>query len=271
MKYVILFCASLLLLLLVSHTAVAQAAKDVARGHYTDAMLRDSYQIFDDEELTARVSEVGQKIIAAAGNPRGYQFRFIIVNDAVPTAFCTVGYVYVTTGFLRAIESEDELAAVLGHEVAHLNERHPMHVGMGNKSRIFWAITLTAASTVAAHYAGGAVAEALGPYNPGTSQLTQLISNIAGMTTSNVGMAVLGSIYKGYSEDQEFKSDELALRYTRKAGYKPEALVTVFERLLKLSEAELLGKSISHFHSSNEMLNKRREKARKAIANPARQ
>jgi predicted Zn-dependent protease len=154
-------------------------------------------------------------------------------------------------------------AAVLGYEIAHLNERHPMQVGMGNKSRTLWAITLTAASTVAAHYAGGAVAEALGPYKPGTSQLTQLFSNIAGMTTSNVGMAVLGSISKGYSEEQEFKSDALALNYTRKAGYKPEALVTVFERLLKLSEAEILGKSISHFHSSHEMLNKRMEKTKK--------
>jgi predicted Zn-dependent protease len=266
MRYVILFCASLLLLPLVSQATVAQATKDVARGNYTDALLRDSYQVLGDEELTARVAEIGQKIIAASGNPRGYQYRFVIVNDAVPTAFCTVGYVYVTTGFLRAIESEDELAAVLGHEIAHLNERHPLQTGMGSKSRIFWMITLTAASTVAAHYAGGAVAEALGPYNPGTSQLAQLVSNIAGMATSDVGIAVLGSIYKGYSEDQEFKSDELALGYTSKAGYKPEALVTVFERLLKLSEAEILGKSISHFHSSKEMLNKRMEKAKKAVA-----
>jgi len=187
MKYVTFCCAMLLFLTLAARPAVAQAAKDVGRGHYVDALLHDGFQLLDDEQLTARVSEIGQKIVAASGNPQKYQFHFAIINDAIPTAISAAGgYVYVTTGLLRTIESEDELAAVLGHEVAHINERHPMHTGMGRKASIFWTIALTAASHATAQYAGNAIMEALGPLNPNAGLMAQFVSNIAGMATSKM-------------------------------------------------------------------------------------
>jgi predicted Zn-dependent protease len=141
-----------------------------------------------------------------------------------------------------------------------------MHTGMGRKSAIFWSIVLTAASTAASQYAGGAIAEALGPFNPAAGPMGNWVGNLAGMAASDLGQAMLSKIYQGYSEDQEFKSDELALSYASQAGYKPEALVTAFERLLKQAEAEIMGKSISRLHSSHERLSKRLLKVRAKVA-----
>ncbi len=249
------------------HPTFAQAPKDVGRGYHADAILRDSYQFLEDEELTGRVGEIGQKIVMASGNPQRYQFRFAIINDPVPNAFATAGgYVYVTTGLLRTIETEDELAAVLGHEVAHVNKRHPMQTGMSRNAVIIWTVVVNAASYAAAQYAGNAILKALGPNYPIPGLTASWGGNIAGMAASQVGVAILNSIYKGYSEDQEFESDELGLNYVSKAGYKPDALMTVLDRLRKQSETEIAGKSTSRLHSSHDRLSKRWLKAKQIVA-----
>jgi len=265
MKYLAHCCVVLFVTILAPYLTVAQDAKDVRRSCYLDALFRDSFQVLDDEELTAHVNEIGQKIVAASGNPRGYQFRFFIVNDATPNAFTVGGgYVYVTTGLLRIIESEDELAVILGHEVGHNNERHVMRTGMGSKAAIFWTVFLTAASQAASIYAGDVMLKNLPSelYNPGGQLLVTMVGNAASMITSDVGQAVLATVYKGRSESEEFKSDELGVRYAHKANYKVEAFETVFDRLRKLSNAEMPGQSISRLHSSPEMLDKRMKKVK---------
>jgi len=272
MKCLIRYCLALFVLMFVASPAFAQKVKDVERGHYVDALLRESFQVLDDEELTRCVSEIGQKIVAASGNPHGFQFRFTIINDASPNAFATAGgYVYVTTGLLRTIESEDELASVLSHEIGHINERHGMSTGMGKKG-VSLVIGIYIGSEIATGYVGSWVQNALAPYvmdyatASSLERLAGVSQALTNMAVSRVGQVALQKVYRGYREGMEFKSDELALSYMTKAGYKVEALVTVFGRMLKLGEAERAGRSITYLHSSHAMLEKRTKKVKEVIA-----
>jgi beta-barrel assembly-enhancing protease len=213
-------------------------SKDVARGNHWDALLRDGTPIYDDAEVTARVAEVGQKVVTASGNPNEFAFRFAVLNSVEATAFAAPGgYVYVTTGLLRALRNEDELAGVLGHEIGHINEHHAMRTGMSQRARTFWAVAISVGSSAAGAYLGSLVAEALAPYAMSYSdamnigRIAEMTSMLAATGTSQVGQRVVLSFYQGYKPEFEFKADELSLAYSAKAGYKPEAFVDVLDRL----------------------------------------
>lgn len=272
MNYLIRCCFIVCLMLLAAPSTLAQKTEDMERGHYSNALFQDSYQILDDEELTARVSEIGHKIVVASGNPHGYPFRFIIVNSANPNAFTIgAGYVYVTTGLLQSLESEDELAAVLAHEVGHVNERHPMKTGMGIKGKLL-AIGIYFGTEFAAALVGAWVQSALAPYvtdmamAQAVNRLVSLSQAFTAMAVSQVGQIALMRVYRGYTEGMEFKSDELALTYTKAAGYNPEALTTALGRFLTLSEAEKAGRMITYLHSSRDRLEKRLKKTKEVLA-----
>ncbi len=92
----------------------AKAAKDAAAA----------FGLVDDKDLVAYVDAIGRRLVRRAPG-YGYDYRFAIVDDAAPNAFALPGgYVFVSRGLLALSNSEDELAGVLGHEIAHVALRH---------------------------------------------------------------------------------------------------------------------------------------------------
>jgi predicted Zn-dependent protease len=80
--------------------------------------------LVEDEALLAYVDAIGRRLVKRAPG-YGFDYRFAIVDDAQPNAFAIPGgYVYVSRGLLALSNSEDELAGVLGHEIAHVALRH---------------------------------------------------------------------------------------------------------------------------------------------------
>ena len=78
----------------------------------------------EDSELAAYVTEAGSELVRRVRRP-GIHYRFHVVNSAAMNAFALPGgQIFVTTGLIRFLESEAELAAVLGHEIAHVDLRH---------------------------------------------------------------------------------------------------------------------------------------------------
>lgn len=87
-------------------------------------MVASEMGIYQDNALTAYVNQVGQRLVAQLEEPM-FDFKFYVADDPTPNAFdLPGGYIYVTRGILTLINSEDELACVLGHEIIHAPERH---------------------------------------------------------------------------------------------------------------------------------------------------
>lgn len=131
---------------------------DFTRGNQVDATIRDSMSVYEDSDVCARVAEIGQKMVAASGNPSGFSFHFYVLNSPDVTTFSAPGGpVYVTTGLLQHLKSEDELAVVLGHEIAHINERHMMKTETSERSKIFWGRVLIVGAVAGGAFAGAVV------------------------------------------------------------------------------------------------------------------
>jgi predicted Zn-dependent protease len=152
--------------------------------------------LYDDQALQEYVNVVGQRLAQASDLPNE-EFRFYILDDAAINAFVTgCCNVYVNRGLLVNLNSEAELAGVIGHEIGHITARHPAR---------------RQARGVAASL--GAMAAAI---LTGSNALGQL---------ANIGAQAW---MMGYGRENEMEADRLGLKYMVKAGYDPESLGGVF-------------------------------------------
>jgi predicted Zn-dependent protease len=159
-----------------------------------------------DPELTAYVQSVGNKL--AAVSDRKLPYEFSIINDSTPNAWAMPGgKIAFNRGLLYELNSEAELAAVMGHEMVHAAARH----GAKDMER---GILLQ----------GAMIAVGIGAQN---SDYANLI----------VGGAQVGAqlVSTKYGRDAESESDSYGMRYMKKAGYDPAAAVTLQETFVRLS------------------------------------
>ena len=79
---------------------------------------------FITDERLERVQEILDKLIPEIQNPRGFTYKIYVIKDEQINAFTWGGMIYVTTGMLEFVENDDELACVIGHEIAHNEQGH---------------------------------------------------------------------------------------------------------------------------------------------------
>ena len=146
----------------------------------------------------ARVERVGKRLLATIpGHPN---VEFVLVpGDQSINAGATFGQVAITSGMLNFIESDDEMAVVLGHELAHITEGHVMKG------------TLSGLAVNAL-----ALAVAIGAHAPQ-----------AGQAAGQIGQLFLNH----YTQTQEREADDVGLKYAYEAGYDPRVAATIQERL----------------------------------------
>ena len=110
-------------------------AQEVEMGRETDPTIRRTFGTYDDGELQAYVERVGQRLAAVSERPE-LDWHFQLLDDTTVNAFAVPGgYVYVTRGILAQLDSEAELAGVLGHEIGHVTARHS--VNQLSKAQLF--------------------------------------------------------------------------------------------------------------------------------------
>jgi len=100
-------------------------AEEVALGRrINDMLLSQQYSLYGNNQVQSYVSRIGQRLVSASDS-RDIPFNFqVVASDEVNAFAIPGGYVYVTTGLLQAAENEAQLASVLAHEIAHINQRH---------------------------------------------------------------------------------------------------------------------------------------------------
>ena len=95
-------------------------------GEACAAQFREFNPLVPDDSLNERVRRAGNAVLNQWVVPlRGYDYRFYVVDNIQPNAAaCPTGSIFITTGLLSSIESDEELEAVLAHEIAHVERRH---------------------------------------------------------------------------------------------------------------------------------------------------
>ncbi|WP_249276568.1 M48 family metalloprotease [Sphingomonas baiyangensis] len=187
----------------------AITAQERAQGQQANAEIVREYGGVYDGPQVAYVKRVGQRVATQSGlatTPGA--FTITVLDSPVDNAFATPGgYVYVTRGLLALMNDEAELAAVLGHEVAHVAARH-------SRSR---------QNTATRNTLLGALGQAIVGAVAGNSGFGSLLSRGIG---AGAQLATLG-----YSRGQETEADTLGVGYLARTGYDPVALSTMLESL----------------------------------------
>ena len=197
--------------------AVRKGAADITEeeehyiGRAVAARLLSNLPPVDDEALNAYVQSVLQSVAVASDRPELYSGWHAQVVDSpeINAVSAPGGYVFLTTGLLKSLEDEDELAAVLAHETAHVSERHGV--------KAIKASRLTSAFKLL----GAQAAERLSDKDHG--ELTDLF----GGSVNDVVKTVVSS---GYSQDKEFDADRIGSQFAQRAMYDPQALNRFLER-----------------------------------------
>jgi predicted Zn-dependent protease len=180
-------------------------SQEIELGKQTDAEVAATYGLYDDAALGAYVSRMGLALAAKTQRP-GLPYRFSVLDSPVVNAFAVPGgSVYVTRGILAMMSSEAELAAVLGHELGHVNARHSMsRMSQQQLAQIGLAV-------------GSVISEDFAKY-----------AGLAG-----AGLQVL---FLKYSRDDENQADALGVAYARAAGYNPADMAVTFTALQKMGD-----------------------------------
>jgi len=192
--------------------------------------------IAHDPALTAYLGQVGARLAAVAPGGTG-PYRFAILDVEEPNAFSLPGgYVYVTRGMLALTNSEDELAGILGHEVAHIAARHAVQ-----------QVSRAAPIDVLAGLPG-AVAGILSP------ALGNVLGDIGGFADE--------AIMAPYAQSQELEADRVGAEFAARAGWDPTKLADALSTLERESRLESGHEASTSFFATHPPLPERVEQAR---------
>lgn len=178
----------------------------------------------EDDPLVRYVNEIGQKV-AEKSDRSDLVYRFHVVDDATINAFALPGgYIYIHRGLLVHLNSEAELAAVLGHEIGHVAARHAVQ----------------RYTQMQGYRIGMLIASVFMPMPAGIANLSDLVAL---------------AIIQGYGRKQELQADLLSLKYIRRAGYDARAAVNILKTLKRLEEIRKLeqkdaGEKVQEYHGA---------------------
>jgi len=177
------------------------AAEDIAK----------EFKFLDDEKVLARVQGIADRIAKVSARPDVKYEVHIIKGEQINAFAIAGGYIYVTEGLLKAVESDDELAGVIAHEIGHNSLYHPL-LAMEKKSKMSNATAIG----LLAGLVMGVPSVNLAPL--------AVVSNLA-----------VTAVLTGYSREFEQQADLAALDYMTAAGYNPVGLLTVLEGLARMA------------------------------------
>ena len=202
--------------MLLSVTANAMSDKEeMALGAKENAQVLAKFGVYRNKDLQEYVNKVGQRIAKVCDRPE-LTYHFTIIDSPMVNAFAIPGgYVYIARGLLMQLNSESELAGILGHEVAHITQRHVLK-------------------------------------KENRSKFLQFLSAVASVATMNPGVYEVGNmasqgLIEGYSRKIELEADRIGAKYMARAGYDPTAMIETIGTLkaqdkLALKEARAEGR-----------------------------
>ena len=178
---------------------------EIALGRKMHKEILQQYSVYANPELQAYVTGIGEEL-AKNSHRNNLIYRFTVLDSKDVNAFALPGgYIYITRGLLAYLNSEAELAAVIGHEIGHVTARHSV--------RQYSATQLAnIGATLAAIF--------IPSMNQVGSQLMQTVST---------------ALLRGYGREHELEADKLGAEYVARTNYSAESMLDVI-RVLKNQE-----------------------------------
>ncbi len=200
-------------------------------------MTRQFGGLYPDQRLQKKISEIGQRLVQANPevnqSPYYFQFHLLADPDTVNAFALPGGQMFITYGLLKLLKTDDEVAGVLSHEITHVVGRHSNE--QMAKAQLSQGLV-------------GAVVMAGGQdYGQAAGQVAQFVSKITNTS---------------YGREDELESDRLGVRFMRRAGYDPRAMIQV----MKVLEKAAGGSSPPEFLSSHPNPGNRIERIEEEIA-----
>ena len=199
-------------------------ADEIELGRKSDADVRQEYGMYDLPALQQYVDRVGQRLAAKSHRPQlGY--RFTVVDSPEINAFALPGgYIYITRGLMAYLNSEAELAAVIGHEIGHVTARHSVQ-----------------------QYSAGMAA------NIGITLGAILVPELRSPGAQDLFNTLGSALLSGYGREHELEADRLGAQYLARAGYDPQAMVRVIgvlknQELFDAEVAKQEGRAPRRYH-----------------------
>src|SRR5690349_11972491 len=186
-------------------------SQEIAMGRDYDKEVVATIGLYADSGVQRWIQQFGARLAATSERP-SLPWTFRVVDDPVVNAFALPGgFIYVTRGILAHLNSEAELAGVVGHEIGHVTARHSAsQMSKQQLAQIGLAV-------------GSIASPEFGRY-------------------ADVASAGLGVLFLKFSRDDESQADHLGLRYMRRAAYDPREMPHVFEMLTRVSQAQAGGR-----------------------------
>lgn len=213
------------------------AEQEVALGLQAAPQLSEQYGGLEpDETAQAAADRVGNRLVErtiAGGSPYSFEFHVLDDDDTLNAFALPGGQVFITHGLMAQLGTEERLAGVLAHEIAHVIGRH----GAEHLAQQQLAQGLAGATTIATY----------DPSNPGTAAtgaLAQAVAQLANMR---------------FSRDDELEADELGVRLLAEAGYDPRTMIDV----LRILSEESAG--VPEFFSTHPSPDNREQRIRQVI------
>ena len=184
-------------------------SQEIQMGREADPQVVASLGLYEDEAVQRYVNQIGQRLAAASERP-DLPWTFRVIDDPTVNAFALPGgYIYITRGILTHLNSEAELAGILGHEIAHVTARHAVS-------------QISRAQLVQLGVGLGMI----------------LVPELAAF--GDLAGAGLQLLFLSYGRGAENEADELGVRYLRRTNYEPTELADVMlmlERASQISES----------------------------------
>ncbi|MEZ5305817.1 MAG: M48 family metalloprotease [Pyrinomonadaceae bacterium] len=208
--------------------------KEIEIGRQLSIQVEQQAKMVDDPKINEYVNRVGQNIVLNSDAKIPFTIR-VIDSDEVNAFALPGGYFYVNKGLIVAADNEAELAGVMAHEVAHVAARHAMeNAGKG---------TLLNYGLIAGIIFSGGITSAI-------------LQNTAGL-----GQALA---FFRFSRGAEEEADRLGVQYLYAAGYDPNGMATMFEKLASKNQKKQ--STLSKLFSSHPQSVDRRDASLKLVA-----
>ena len=173
------------------------------------AAIHQAFDIIDDPMIVGYVNDIGKRILATLPQ-QPFKYQFHVIKDDVYNAFATpAGHIFVYTGLIDAMQEEEELAGILGHEIAHVYCRH-ISQKIERQKKMGWATLAGLAAGVLLGVGGaGEAAQAVTMGSQAAAQSAEL----------------------AYSREDEMQADQFGVKFITGAGYSPEGLLKILKKI----------------------------------------
>ena len=188
---------------------VLSEEQEIQMGREYNAQILRQYQIYEDEKIQNYVQSIGESLAKKSHRPN-LIYRFTVLDSPEINAFALPGgYIYINRGLMAYMSSEEELAAVLGHEIGHVTARHSVR-----------------------QYSQ---AQLMGV-------LSAAIEINSGRTAGDLANLASGALLSGYGREMELEADDLGAQYIYQDGYSPQGMYDV---LAVLKDQEIYSKKVA--------------------------